>query len=216
MNLIKSKAERLEFLQELLSTVLDVLPQEAERIRKICQFREILISESDRGCALMAAAFIDDSLALLLRSSLVSDRKVLTDLFSHNGPLGTFSGKINLAYSMGLISKNVKRELHVLRRIRNEFAHTAAQIGFTETAISTSCHSLELHGRKADASPRTKFTSSMTGLLIAIEEGLLKSSAIEPPADYDASRRNESISEFRRILASLGRDDFDDVLAEFK
>lgn len=216
MNSIKSTAERLEFLQELLSKALDFMPPELERVRKICQFRELLISESDRGCALMAAAFIDDSLALLLRRNLVSDQKVLTDLFSHNGPLGTFSGKINLAYSMGLISKNVKRELHVLRRIRNDFAHTAAQIGFSEAAISTRCHSLELHGRKADASPRTKFTSSMTGLLMAIEEGLLKSSSIEPPADYDATRRSKSIAEFRRILANLGRDDFDDILAEFQ
>ena len=111
MTTSESVPERLEFLRELLDTVLEVLPPEAERIRKVTQFRNVLIGETDRGCALMAAAFIDDSLKLLLKRNLVDDESVLDDLFDHNGPLGTFSGKINLSYSMGLIPKNVKQDL---------------------------------------------------------------------------------------------------------
>ena len=215
MTTSESVPERLEFLRELLDTVLEVLPPEAERIRKITQFRNVLIGETDRGCALMAAAFIDDSLKLLLKRNLVDDENALDDLFDHNGPLGTFSGKINLSYSMGFIPKNVKRDLHILRKIRNDFAHTAEQIGFDNGVISSRCHSLALHGRRADSSARTKFTSSMTGLLMAVEEAVLNSRAVEAAADYDSNRRKEAISEFKGVLEKLGRDDFDDILAEF-
>jgi hypothetical protein len=47
-------------------------------------FRQALTKESDRGCALFAAAFLDKTLSDLLYLSLVNDKKVERDLFEGN------------------------------------------------------------------------------------------------------------------------------------
>jgi hypothetical protein len=56
----------------------------------------------------------------------------------------------------------------------------------------------------------------MTAILMAIEEGIYVIKPTEAPADYDSLRRLESIAEFKTMLAKLGRDDFDEVLEEFR
>jgi len=56
-------------------------------------------------------------------------------LFEGVGPLRTFSAKIDIAYSMGLISAGVRRDLHAMREIRNEFAHSDGILSFNHEAI---------------------------------------------------------------------------------
>jgi DNA-binding MltR family transcriptional regulator len=39
------------------------------------------------------------------------------------GPLSTFSARINLAHALRIIDDAEYRDLHIIRRIRNDFAH---------------------------------------------------------------------------------------------
>ena len=51
-------------------------------------------------------------------------------LFTGYGPLSSFSAKIDIAYSLNLITENLKGDLHILREIRNEFAHSTVMLHF--------------------------------------------------------------------------------------
>ncbi len=77
----------------------------ATQKKKVDSFRKSLTSESDRGCALFAAAYLDVSLSDLLYVSLVGNKNIEKDLFEGTAPLSTFSSRIKLAYYLGLISQ---------------------------------------------------------------------------------------------------------------
>lgn len=61
-----------------------------EQAQRVIAIRRELTKESDRGCALMAASFLENELMVLLNSKLVGDKKFKEDLFEFNGPLGNF------------------------------------------------------------------------------------------------------------------------------
>lgn len=46
------------------------------------------------------------------------------EMFSNNGCVSTFSSKIDLAFAIGIISKEVRDDMDIFRRIRNDCAHS--------------------------------------------------------------------------------------------
>jgi len=104
----------------------------------------LLRDESDRGCALVATAWIDDTLTELVRSRFVDDRAAADEVLDGDAPLSTFSAKIKLLYCMGVISKEVRRDLDIIRAIRNLFAHDRGRLGFDTPTIKDRCKSLSL------------------------------------------------------------------------
>ena len=56
-------------------------------------------AESDRGCDLFAAGYLDKSLSDLLYVSLVSEK----GLFKGTAPLAKFSSRTKMAFYLGLI-----------------------------------------------------------------------------------------------------------------
>lgn len=79
---------------------------------------------------MLAAAHLDFLLEQLLREILVGSKKHHDKLFDFNGPLGTFSCKVSLSYSLGLISFEMMHDINIIRRIRNEFGHSPFIISF--------------------------------------------------------------------------------------
>src|SRR5664279_1524149 len=80
-------------------------------------------TETDRGAALIVSAWLDDALDTFLQSRVIDDSKVVAALFGINQPLATFSSRINLAYAFGFIGKASYSDLHIVREVRNQFAH---------------------------------------------------------------------------------------------
>jgi hypothetical protein len=79
---------------------------------------------SDRALAIVAASVVEELLLGLLRGRLVPNDSSQDTLFDGpNAPLGTFSAKIDLAYRVGAISHRLARDCHLIRKIRNRFAH---------------------------------------------------------------------------------------------
>ncbi|CCZ95608.1 putative uncharacterized protein [Corallococcus sp. CAG:1435] len=75
-----------------------------------------------RSSIITATALIDEVLKSLLTKFFVKGKNI-KELFAPQGALGTFSAKINIAYSLGLISKNLFNDLQLFRKIRNDCAH---------------------------------------------------------------------------------------------
>lgn len=143
-----------EFLQELGLPV-DLIQEE------ILAFRRELTLESDRGAALYAAAHLDERLKLLMQSFLVDDESAIAPMLSGNGALATFSSRIDMAYLLGLLPPIVRRDLHLIRKIRNEFAHSAQPLTFQYPAIASRCN--ELNRAPLADQPRWRFIQSAMG-----------------------------------------------------
>lgn len=94
--------------------------------------------ESDRASVIVAASIFDNSLRDLLKQHLVPNATSSDELFDGtNAPLATFSAKIALAHRLGLISAPFARNLHLIRRIRNEFAHNIHGGSFEDSAVKS-------------------------------------------------------------------------------
>jgi hypothetical protein len=95
-----------------------------------------LRDETDRGAVIVAAALLEDALESMLLARLVPSPERDDELFhGPYAPLSTFSAKIDFAYRVGLIRLSVRSSLHLLRRIRNEFAHSATTGSFESQSV---------------------------------------------------------------------------------
>ena len=92
--------------------------------------------ESDRAAVILAASIADELLKSLLSGRLVPVTSSNDELFDGpNAPLGTFSSRIEMAYRIGLISVKFSRDLHLIRKIRNEFAHNIHGCSFDDARV---------------------------------------------------------------------------------
>lgn len=71
-------------------------------------------------------------------------------------PLGTFSAKIDGAQQLGLISRYFARDLHLVRKIRNEFAHHPLELTFEVSPIRDWVSALEEASDHNRRSPATR------------------------------------------------------------
>ena len=81
--------------------------------------------ESDRAAVILVTAKIDYSLFQLISCFLVPNPTKKDELLDpdENGPLSSLSARISLCYRLGIIDAEFARALHLVRKIRNEFAH---------------------------------------------------------------------------------------------
>lgn len=105
-------------------------------LNKLESFDNEIKNTTDRSCIIVAAAYLDDLLRLLLEAFLVKGGKVKdSDLYDGNGPLSTFSSRIKLSYKLGLISEYECVEIEKVRKIRNSFAHQVLITSFDNDKV---------------------------------------------------------------------------------
>lgn len=88
-----------------------------------CEFVNEFKEESDRAAVVLGASKLDQMLGLVLERFLLPCPNRTDQLFDNNGPLGTFSAKIDVCHRLGLIDSEFCKAIHLVRRIRNSFAH---------------------------------------------------------------------------------------------
>jgi DNA-binding MltR family transcriptional regulator len=159
----------------LAAIIMDIQNFIKTNLELVVNFRETLNKETDRGCALMAASFLENELSLLLKEKFVGNNSQIEELFEFNGPLGTFSSKIKISYCIGLINKQSFKDLEIIRRVRNDFGHQFKPIEFTSENIKNRINNLTLHYyTKGEATPRQIFTNAVLGNLALIHGSLFK------------------------------------------
>jgi DNA-binding MltR family transcriptional regulator len=175
------------------------------RIERVLAFRQTLSTETDRGCALMAAAYLDGELEQLFRAALVADAKSVDDMLDQSKPLGTFSSRIDMAFLLGLIGRQAKRDLHIIRKIRNDFGHDPEPITFRSQQIGARCSEFYHTYRTRDADPRSLFTNAVLGVLAIIHVATHDTKNAEAATDphIDDATRAERQQSIEAYLASL-------------
>jgi hypothetical protein len=112
--------------------------------------------ESDRAAGIVAAAMLDDALRVLIEKLLVPTLKDSSLTSNSRGPLSTFSARIDAAQQLGLISAFLARDLHLIRKIRNRFAHESSGLGFDDQKIGNWVTALEKGSDYNTRNPKTR------------------------------------------------------------
>ncbi len=132
-------------------------------------FQKTLVGETDRGVSLVSAAYLGEELRLLLSKMFVDSPKIVNALFESNGPLATFSSRIDLAFATGLLSQESHRLLHLIRKIRNDFAHQHQDMSFADEAMTARCRELETVIKNfGEKKPRVLYIRAVMYLLAEI------------------------------------------------
>ncbi|WP_080057585.1 MltR family transcriptional regulator [Spirosoma aerolatum] len=147
-----------------------------QNFKTVSKLRKELNKETDRGCCLMAVSYIDSILEKLLRRKLIGNKKHKDNLFNANGSLNTLSSKINLSYSIGLLSKTAMTDLNIVRKIRNEFGHSFEIIDFKTDKIKDEIAKIKssmYNGDEIrDIEPRRIFVNAVSGIVGEIHSTL--------------------------------------------
>lgn len=97
---------------------------DSEAFKKSLEFVKDMHSQTDRGAAIIGAAWLEEELGAAIQSFLHSDPKASQRLFGRADPLSSFSSKIDLARVLGMRTSVIASDLHIIRGVRNEFAHS--------------------------------------------------------------------------------------------
>ncbi|MFI5144310.1 MAG: MltR family transcriptional regulator [Ignavibacteria bacterium] len=158
-------------------------------------FRNELAKESDRGCALLASSYIDYLLTRLLEKKLIGSKTHKKQLFLPNGPLGSFSSKILLCYSMGLIAKNTMNDINIIRKIRNEFGHSPKIISFENPKINLLCKEF-IYTTRTTSSNREKYLSIISVIAAPIQKSIMFEN---PFTESDNSKIDKAVEYLRKF-----------------
>jgi len=109
------------------------------------KFIENLKNESDRGVVLISAELINNCLTSLFEKYLILNKDLREGILENSlAPLHTFSNKIKMAYSLGLIDKEQYKNLEYVRKIRNKFAHRIFDASFEDDKIIVWCKKIKI------------------------------------------------------------------------
>lgn len=143
----------------------DLLDNDPELRRRYELFTKVG-AETERGMTILAAAELDRALETLLKSYLVPGKARDTLLGGGSSPLGSFSAKINLARALHLIRDDEYELLHVIRKIRNEFAHNP-DAAFSDNRIVSWLEAIPEPVSETDM--KSKFSLASIALIAALE-----------------------------------------------
>ena len=116
-----------------------------KKFERISQFLDQIYKESDRGCALICAAILDELLTEVLQVYLIECKSTKLLFTGANGPLNSFYSKILLTRSLGVMDEAQYNDFNKIRKIRNEFAHEIGEKTFESEKIKSICMSLNIY-----------------------------------------------------------------------
>ena len=139
-------------------------------------------NETDRASAILAASYLENLLEIFLKDHMVED-DIINSLFTGQGALSTFSSRIAASYAFKFIPYKVYRDLDLIRKIRNHFAHNMSEATYEDEAVRNriSCFELfkEVDLQEYNHTNRQKFL--ITVGIISIHISHLVSSEISLP-----------------------------------
>jgi len=101
-----------------------------------------LSDESDRGSVILAATGLEDMLEMAIGmrlKTLENDVPARKEIFGANGLASTFSQKTLLAYAMGIVDKDLRKKIDLVREIRNGCAHGRLPLSFKRKELQDIC-----------------------------------------------------------------------------
>lgn len=138
----------------------------------LSKFIAELHRETDRGLPLVGAALIDEKLSESLRAFFCAAPSSARLLDGANAPLGSFSARIEACQALGLIDELEYSEIHLIRKVRNAFAHAKHGMDFSNPRVKGLCSSLQADLPEGAGlpiqDPRFRFTNSVIVVVLRL------------------------------------------------
>ncbi len=114
--------------------------------RDIVDVARKTIKESDTAAAIVFCSYLESKTIDLFQLHMhpFSNKEERDDMIGFNGVFGTFSSRINAAYSLKWISLNLKKSLHAVRKVRNMMAHDAYRLSFTDEDVAAHIRNIDV------------------------------------------------------------------------
>lgn len=187
-----------------------------------------LRAESDAALVVLATSYIDTQLtAAWTRNMPGKSNNAIAGLMDNSGPLATMSSKIRLAHALDWMSDEMNTDLHIIRKIRNKFAHDPYAQSLDDAEVVPLINSLEssevviFDNLKDDKvpipvlSPRLKYhmraamichrlVLQMAAAPVAVRNQVPRHVVIGPFEEGPDSRRAIARSQARTLLELMG------------
>ena len=106
----------------------------------------------DRIVAIVGAAYLESTFDSLLRAVFIDAPDEADHLLRPDAPLGSNGARYQLAYCLGLITREQRDDLKLIAKIRNAFAHDFKTLSFDTPPVRDLCASLRQPASLATAS----------------------------------------------------------------
>lgn len=133
-----------------------------EYLRGFVGLLDVVRDESARGVALVFATMLDEQLKSAIDAFLVDHSVIIKLTEGFNAPIGTLSTRTLLAF--GLVSEREFNEIELIRKIRNEFAHSI-DMTFEHPSVSSRCKLLSWAINEYPA-PRDQFIAAAASVVL--------------------------------------------------
>lgn len=157
------------------------------------EFINQFVEESDRAAVILGTSKLEELLGKLLSRYMIASYTDDDPLLKRDGPLGTFSSRIYAAYRLGLIDTEFAKVLHLVRKIRNEFAHEVKDSRLNTSPHKERIRELSLFFQHASlfeevkasyfseiSGPTSNFFSALAILIMRLETIIIKIEPISP------------------------------------
>jgi DNA-binding MltR family transcriptional regulator len=117
-----------------------------------------LRDKDDLHIGIIAVSILEARLQQLITTRLhkKGDKDFLNRLFLNRGPLSDLNSKILVAEAFGIVTGPLADELHVMRDIRNAFAHSTTPLSFEHELVKREVDGLKM--LEAMRAARIKFS----------------------------------------------------------
>ncbi|NJB84173.1 hypothetical protein [Wenyingzhuangia aestuarii] len=170
--------------------------------------------ETDRGAAIFATSLFDAALRNLLIGYLAPNTNSKDEIFDGpNAPLSTLSSKIIMSYRLGILSDRYVRDLNLIRKIRNEFAHNIQGCDFNHSGILSRIQELDkssqtvsklniMKGLKEteDKDSRNIFLQTCSWMLTEIQNKIEKLTPLSQASMEFGYIEIETIRDFKKFI----------------
>jgi hypothetical protein len=111
---------------------------------------ELNREKNARATAITLGALLEAKLESAIYTKLIPNipKSSREKIFGVQGILATFSARIEMAFVLGLIGPEIRKDLDHIREIRNAFAHAKGIISFDTPEIATKCDKIKFPTRK--------------------------------------------------------------------
>ena len=126
-----------------------------------------IAEESDRAKVVFIAAWIDNFLEVKLKNEFSKGNvKARDQLFKPSGPFSSFSAKLNTVFCAGWIDTDVHHDVQIIRKLRNDCAHTIEPISLNAENIRSLLESFHVPRRQYYDWGELKAASTNNGILL--------------------------------------------------
>ena len=172
------------------STLTDEAHETRERdsLASLNRFLTVVREQDDRAMVLSLATFLEETLGRLLLAYLRTCKATKELVEGFNAPLGTLGSRIKAAFALGLVTEDQYKDLEILRKVRNQFAHDWEGVSLARNDISAlvgqlSGYTVDQRPIQGGTSERLLPTLSTCCIELQIFVGRIEDGKAEPAPD---------------------------------